>query len=222
MQLHAALVPPPALVAAVRRQIEAVPRSPSPVETADPPVAPRRRLFGRRATPEPAMVLAPMLDLVDPERLFLPLTAFGSVTTGDANRLVRTLQQACSELVGPVLEPGGGQALEPEGDDHVWLRLRAPDDHDEALRRIAPTVVRAVEKVGFFCDRRAFRPALALGTVNARTTAPYLEAVVAALDGFAHEPWPVEAVSVMQRVPDDPRRGSVEMERIPIDPLPTP
>ena len=75
----------------------------------------------------------------------------------------------------------------------------------------------AVQRKGFFVDRRKFRPWLSVGTITETTTAPYLERLVAALDGFRGEPWTVAGVSLMKGLPDaDGRRRFEEMEFLPL------
>jgi hypothetical protein len=60
-------------------------------------------------------------------------------------------------------------------------------------------VVSAVEPLGFFCDRRQFRPRIAVATINDATTAEHLEQVLGALSAYESEPWPVAEVTILQR-----------------------
>jgi hypothetical protein len=193
VHLHAAFVPPPetvvALVAAVRGQ--------EPAATAA--VSERRGLFGRR-TPEPAAPAGPLLDVLDPERVLVPITDFGYVASGDARRLGDTLEQVCAGLPpGPTLRVRGGAALVDPDDRSVWAEIAGSEEDLAAMRAIAQAVVAGVEPLGYFCDRRQFKPRLAVATITETTTVEHLEQVLATLDTLDAPPWQVGEVTLMQR-----------------------
>ena len=70
-----------------------------------------------------------------------------------------------------------------------------------------------MQRLGFFVDRLQFRPWLSVGTITDESTAPYLESVVAALDGFRGRTWTVEAVSLMRRPADTTEPGGLRGDR---------
>lgn len=198
MHLHAAFIPP----ASVRQALfdlltaqEPVPQPPVAVETP-------RGLFRRKGTPEPEeeVPTGPLLDLVPVDSLVLPITDFGYLNAEDARRLGDAVERACAELPrGPSVRVSGGSALIDPDDRSVWAELEVTDDDLAALRTIARTVVSSVEPLGFFCDRRRFRPRLAVATINDATTVEHLEQVLGALSDYQSAPWKMAEVDVLQR-----------------------
>jgi 2'-5' RNA ligase len=216
MQLRAALVPPPPLADAVTGVVASVS---VPVEEPAPVAAPSHRGLLRRRAPATVELDAPVgppppqLDLVLSDQMHLPLCAFGNVTTDEQERLRRALAQVASGLPSATVWVAGGTALEFSGDRSVWAKLEGDID---ALWAIFRGINEGVEKVGFFLDRRSFRPLLAVGTINDATTAPYLEDVVAALDAFRSDPWQVEAVSLMKVALTGKPPRATELGRVPL------
>ncbi|NUS51963.1 MAG: hypothetical protein HOQ22_13120, partial [Nocardioidaceae bacterium] len=144
----------------------------------------------------------------------LPITGFGNVTLGDSHRLASALRTEASGWGRPRLRFSGGTALEWRGDESVWAKL---DGDLDALSTIGRGVPQIVQRLGFFVDRRQFRPWLAVGEITTDTTAPYLEALVAALEGFEGQPWTVEGISLMKGLPvSEAPKGFDEMERMPL------
>ena len=131
--------------------------------------------------------------------MYIPITGFGNVTLGDSVKLAKALRTEAASWRRPEVAFTGGAALEFKGDESVWAKL---DGDIDDLKTIGRGVPHVVQRLGFFVDRRQFRPWLSVGTITDDTTAPYLESVVAALDGFRGRSWTVEAVSLMKR----PRR----------------
>jgi hypothetical protein len=141
-----------------------------------------------------------MLDVAPADRVVLPITDFGYVATGDSRRLGDAVERACEELPpGPLVRVAGGSALIDPQDRSVWADLAIDAADVDALRTIALAVISAVEPLGFFCDRRQFRPRLAVATINDATTAEHLEQVLDALSAYESEPWKVTEVSILQR-----------------------
>lgn len=194
MHMRAALVPPASVAAAVADLVASVP---IPVEPAS--VVPEsRRLFRRRRDdPVPVEPAEPpaQLDLLASDQLQLPLCSFGNLTTEEVTRLRKALAELASGLPSSTVWVAGGGALEFDGDRSVWAKLEGDVD---GLWKVFRGINEGVERLGFFLDRRSFRPWLALGTINDATTAPYLEDVVAALDDYRSEPWLVDGVSLMK------------------------
>jgi hypothetical protein len=196
VNLHSAFVPP----AEVRQSLLDL------LADQEPATAPRqgarasRGLF-RRSTPEPAPAPSrPLLDVVRDDRLVLPITDFGNVTSVDARRLIDAVQAACADFPrGVSVRVSGGAALIDPNDRSVWAEIEVADDDLDVLRTIAREVVSAVEPLGLFCDRRQFRPRFAVATINDATTVEHLEQVLAALSAYRSEPWEIAEVAILQR-----------------------
>ena len=205
MRLFAALLPPPDVLDHVRSVVDSVEVE---VEPERPVVVgpPGRHRLGRKrpATEEaePPAPTGPMLDLIAPEALHLPIAKFGNLALDDATRLANTMDRDARGWATPRLRLAGGLALEPEGDYSVWVRLAGDVD---ALGTVRHGVSRAAQGLHFFVDRRVFRPEVQLGMINDRTTAEYLEQLLAALDAFESAAWWQTTVSLL--VPTDQGPG---------------
>jgi len=195
MHLFAALVPPRDALERVRTLAAAI--APVPEPSADAGAAKGRRLFGRRHQPETAP-MQPMLDLLPTAQMHLLVAKFGNLPLSEATRLAETLDEEAPGWATPRLHLSGGVALEPEGDDAIWVRLAGDLEQLEIVRQ---GVARVAQGLQLFVDRRAFRPLVKIGTINRRTTAPYLEELVAALDEFQSTSWWQTTVSLL--VPAD-------------------
>lgn len=148
------------------------------------------------------------------EAMYLPISQFGNVTLPDSKTLADALRAEVATWRRPTVRFSGGTALEFPGDDSVWAKLDG--DLDE-LRTIGRGVPLVVQRLGFFVDRRQFRPWLSVGTITAETTAPYLEAVVGRLEAHRSADWTIEHVSLLRR-PMDAVTEDVyeEYERMPL------
>jgi hypothetical protein len=211
MLVHCAIVPPRAELEAVVEVVRAVPETaPAPAEEQTTGLLGR---LGRRRT-EAAEVNRPsMLEHVPIERLQLPVTAFGNLTVQDAERLTDAIAGAATEWSPPHVYFAGGTALDFPGDWSVWAKLAGDID---ALDIVARGVTRAVEALGFFVDRRAFRPMLSVATVTPATTGPFLQQVVDALEGYRGEPWTADVVLLKETFVDSSAE-MVEFHRIALD-----
>ena len=193
MHLHAAFVPP----AATRQELADLLARLEPAS--QPSSAPARGLF-RRSTPAPVPQSGPQLNVARPDSLVLPVTDFGYLASGDARRLVDAVGQVCSAVaMCPSVRVSGGSALVDPDDRSVWAELDGADDDLEAMREIALAVVSGVEPLGYFCDRRQFKPRLALATITDATTVEHLEDALAALAAYRSEPWTVDELTILQR-----------------------
>lgn len=214
MLVRGAIIPPRAVLEAVAAVVRAVPVPVGPPGAE--PSAPRGILgkLGRhRAEPAQASVEVPaMLDHEPVERMQLPITGFGNLTTHDTARLVDTIAEAAADWTRPTVQFAGGTALDFPGDWSVWAKV---DGDVDALTAAARGVTASVESLGFFVDRRQFRPMLSVAKVTTATTGPFLESVVEALEAFRGEEWTVE-VSLTKEVFVAGRPEWVEFERIAI------
>lgn len=144
------------------------------------------------------------LDQVPAEDMQISLAGFRNLAQGDAVRLAQTMREAAAGWDAPLLRFAGATALEWPSDRSVWVTLGGEVDQ---LSEIARRVPQVAQQLGLFLDRRRFRPWLEVGSVNAATTGPYLEKLVATLDGFGAD-WPLGTVSLL--CPRWDRPGSAE------------
>ncbi len=215
MLLQAVIVPPPAVIDAVAFVVHSV--NGAAVATSQPE---KGGLFRRRGNPaalapQPADDADEELDLVPRERLLLPIAGFGNVTREDAVKLADVLRPAANSWDRPTVRLAGGGALEFPDDRSVWAKL---DGDIDGLLAIANGVAQRVASRGFFVDRRAFRPWLAVATITKSTTAPHLENVVAALDAFRGEPWTIDWISLVKPSFEESVAVSKELYRIELGP----
>ena len=158
----------------------------------------------------------PELEAVPAGSMHIPLTAFGNVTLADARQLQASLAREAAAWPAPELRFTGSAALEWPGDRSVWAKLEGDLDELGTIGRGVPVVV---QRLGFFVDRRKFRPWLSVGTITEQTTAPYLEKLVDALERFQGTPFRLEEISVLRRLPvtDDGEDGGFEVvEHLPL------
>jgi RNA 2',3'-cyclic 3'-phosphodiesterase len=210
MRLFAAIIPPRDLVEELREAVLAV-DAPRPGGHKA-----KRGLLGRLGTrePEPATPSSSVeLEIPDLDAMYLPITGFGNVTLGDSVQLANALRQEAAGWQRPTLHFAGGAALEFPKDESVWAKL---DGDLDALNVIGRGVPQIVQRLGFFVDRRQFRPWLSVGTITDHTTAPYLERVVERLESYDGRPWTVESVSLMKRVTEGGIDSIELMEELPL------
>ncbi len=156
------------------------------------------------------------LDVVPVPEMHIPVSLFGNVTLGDARSLRAMLAREASDWQAPKVWFAGAAALEWPGDQSVWAKL---DGDVDDLFAIARGVAGVVRRLGFFVDRRKFRPWLSVGTITDHTTAPYLERLVGALDDFQGRPWRLEELCLLRALPlnDDGSEAGFEIvERMPL------
>ena len=156
------------------------------------------------------------LDAVPLDTMHIPITAFGNVTLADARQLQAAIAREAATWSAPELHFSGGAALEWPGDRSVWARLDGDIDGLGIIGRGVPVLV---QRLGFFVDRRKFRPWLAVGTITQNTTAPYLEKVVDRLETFHGTSFRIEEVSVLRKLPmgeDGVDAGFEVVEHLPL------
>lgn len=188
MLLHCAIIPPRAELEAVTAIVRGVP---------EPVVQPTEQgsgllgRFGRRRADVEEVDAQPMLEYVPRSQLLLPVTAFGNLTVQDAERLAGAIGNAASDWHAPEVCIAGGTALDFPGDWSVWAKIAGDV---EGLLAVARGVTQSVESLGFFVDRRTFRPMLSVARVTPATTGPFLEQVVDALEDHRGETWAADVV----------------------------
>lgn len=220
MLLHTVIVPPSHVLEPVAEVVRSAALAATAVE-----VSPRRGFLRRgpgRATgttgrsDEATSTAAEQLHFLEPTAMSMPIAGFGNVTSADAIRLADALQTAAAGTPGATVRIAGGTALEFSEDRNVWARL---DGDVDGLRSMARGVTQVVEQHGFFVDRRRFRPMLCVGSVTAATTAPFLEAVVAALDAFSGESWVVDQVWLLKAYYANHATGFETVDQFPLAPV---
>ncbi len=158
----------------------------------------------------------PELAAVPAASIHLPITSFGNVSGRDAAALAGLLRSEAAAWARPVLCFSGGTALEWPGDESVWAKL---EGEVEQLTDIGRGVPGAVKRLGFFVDRRQFRPWMSVGTITSSTTAPYLQALVDALEAFCGESWTLPELCLVRRLPATPDQqgeGFEVVDRFPL------
>lgn len=227
MQLHTAIVPPrhvlEEVVTAVRAAGDAglAPEAPDEASVDEPAGSRtpgrtrwmrRRARAGEVADPVAAPPLPSMLDLVPADAMSIPVAGFGQVTAGDAGRLTAALRRVAAETPRPTLRLAGAAALEFEGDRNVWVRVTGDLD---LLKSATYQLTSVVEQLGFYVDRRKFRPMLAVAAVTDTTTADYLQGVLDALDRFVGCAWELDHVQLM-RLTYGVGAEARELDRLPL------
>lgn len=207
MRLFAVIVPPRTAVDELRELVDSI----RPARAAGHRSGLRGRFGGRSASSADGGT--DELTVPDVGQMYLPLTGFGNVTLGDSVQLSKALRAEALTWGRPTLHFAGGTALEFRGDESVWAKL---DGDVDALQVIGRGVPQVVQRLGFFVDRRQFRPWLSVGTITDTTTAPFLQSVVDALEAYRGRPWTVESISVMKGLPEKDGDVFVEMEQMPL------
>ena len=100
--------------------------------------------------------------------------------------------------------------MDPE-DRSVWANLSASDTELRAMGDIARALVAGIEPLGYYRDRRQFKPRLPLATITDTTTVEHLERVLSALELYSSPPWQVSEVTVF-------KRGSGVWRTLPVGP----
>ncbi len=213
MRLFAAIVPPRAVLTEVREVV--VHARPASGGAPQHRRGLRARFGGSGGSGRDATDAAVVeeLDVPEVEKMYLPLTQFGNVTLGDSVKLTKALRTEALGWERPLLHLEGGTALEFPGDESVWAKLGGDVERLQTIGRGVPQVV---SRLGFFVDRRQFRPWLSVGTINDHTTAPFLEGVVQRLDAFRGTSWTVTSISLMKGIPDQGPDAYEVMEELPL------
>jgi hypothetical protein len=193
VHVHAVFIPPSPIRQALADLVTA--QEPAPADSSSA----RRGLLGRRSSDKQTAPVGPLLDVFDPERILLPITDFGFLASGDARRLADALTAVCAPLARPTVRISGGAALVDPDDRSVWADVTGTDEELAAMRAVAQAVVSGVEPLGFFCDRRQFRPRFPIATITDATTVEHLEQVLEALTAYSSEPWTMGEVAVLER-----------------------
>lgn len=153
------------------------------------------------------------LEAITPEHMHIPITYFGNLTLGDSITLTDALRAEVATWRRPELRFAGGTALEWPGDETVWTKL---DGDVEDLLTIGRGIPPVAQRMQLFVDRRQFRPWMSVGTITDKTTAPYLEDLVARLDRFKGRSWVQETVTLLKGVPHESDTPFEIAEQLPL------
>lgn len=124
---------------------------------------------------------------VSVDDMHIHVTSFGNLARADAARLADRLVAATAEWPpAPRLAMAGCSALSGEGDLTVCAPLVGDVDQ---IRSIARSIPEVAQTMGLHVDRRRFKPQVPVGEVTADTSLPYLERLVAALEGYRGPQW---------------------------------
>jgi 2'-5' RNA ligase len=124
---------------------------------------------------------------VSVDDMHVHVTSFGNLARADAARLADRLVAATADWPpAPRLAMAGCSALAGEGDLTVCAPLVGEVDQ---LRSIARAIPEVAQTLGLHVDRRRFKPQVPVGEVTADTSLPYLERLVAALEGYQGPEW---------------------------------
>jgi 2'-5' RNA ligase len=213
MRLFAAIVPPRAVLEEVLEVVQGF-QGVRPVQAQETRRGLRARFGGRGHTTEQVeQVEKDELTIADLAQMYVPLTGFGNVTFGDSVQLSKALRNEAQTWERPTVQLAGGTALEFRGDESVWAKITGDLD---ALGTIGRGVPQVVQRLGFFVDRRQFRPWISVGTITETTTAPFLQSVVDALEAFEGQTWTIDSISLMKRLPEEGPHAFEEMEEMPL------
>ena len=215
MFLHAALTPPPEVLEAISRAVQAA----QPPAVAPPrPPHPRRGAFDRLAgrhvqvaesRAEPVSAFEP----IPAWRLSIPIAAFGNVAMGDAIRVAESLKEEAEHWATPVVRFVGATLSEVADRRLVAVTL---DGEVAELALVARAVTQCVQRRGFRFDRRVFQPQLEVATIGESATGGQVMGFLNALEGFSGQPWIVDHVSLLKRSFDTASVDSMEYLRIPL------
>ncbi|GAA2735514.1 hypothetical protein GCM10009867_17960 [Pedococcus aerophilus] len=124
---------------------------------------------------------------VSVDDMHVHVTSFGNLARADAARLVEHLNEAAKGWSPPPrLQMAGCLALVAPGDLSVSTPLAGDVDRLVSIARSIPEIVQAL---GLHVDRRRFKAQVPVGTVTPETSLPYLERLVAALEGYTGPRW---------------------------------
>ena len=225
MRLFAAIVPPRHVLDELENVVQSAKSGgqsgrasrPSGSHADEGKLAGRRSLLDRLGTiagrsPDQATANE-QLDAIKAQHMHIPITYFGNLTLGDSIALADALRTEVATWRRPELRFAGGTALEWQGDESVWTKLEGDVEDLLTIGRGIPPVA---QKMQLFVDRRQFRPWLSVGTITDKTTAPYLEELVARLDRFKGRTWVQESVTLLKGVPHESETPFEVQEELPL------
>ena len=176
-----------------------------------PEEAPARRGLLRRKPSAPVAPAATVsLEVLASGQPHLRLASLGNITVGQSMQLAEVLGEAAVGWPPATLHVEG--VAETEDPRSLVVALAGEAD---ALREIAHNVLQAVERLGLFLDRRAFRPAVEVATASEESAAA-LQRARAALAGYRGPSWTVGHLSLLKLEYDGAAVSVGEVSRLPL------
>ncbi len=159
MQLHAVIVPPRDAIEGAEHIVDGI-FNPRP----DPAVEPRRGgLRGRLRKSAPAEVVPEVIWSPTPrEAVFVRVAKFGNVTLTDTRTLVRALEGCAPRWPRSTLHV----ATVTVGETEPFTVTAQLEGDLNALGEVFSHVLDVAKQQDFFLDRRSFRTAIQLGSVE--------------------------------------------------------
>lgn len=171
----------------------------------------RRGLLRRKPAPVDDAASAPV-DALAPGQAHLRLASLGNVTVGQSMQLTEVIGEAAAGWSAPTLHVDGLGPTDDPGSLVVGLAGEV-----EALRELARNVLQAVERLGLFLDRRAFRPAVEVA-VAPEGSAARLERAREVLAGYRGPTWTAGGLSLLKLEYDGAAVSVGEVSRLPLGP----
>ncbi len=127
-----------------------------------------------------------------PERLDVRIAGLGNVVEGDARRLAEAIERELRLPEPPVVRCAGVRLLD-SGEVVVDLTGDV-----ETLRSTVRALGKAAERVNLYVDRRSFRAAIVVATVEAQRPGSRVAAALAGAAGWEGSDWAVSEVALLK------------------------
>ncbi|MEO5664631.1 MAG: hypothetical protein ABIR39_15255 [Nocardioides sp.] len=189
MQLQAVIVPPPSVVQDALAAAHTI--------TLKPGAAPEKPGMVQRLLQRQSGRVAPTdhLAVVASDAMFIRLAHLGSVTSDDAIRLARALDEPAAAWPAPVVHVAElGIEL---SDTQMLITARLGGDTD-GLRGIFRAFNEAAKAQRFFLDRRSFRPEFTVASIDLPDDPTFLDRLEWEADTHQGPEWQAMSISMMR------------------------
>lgn len=188
MQLQAVIVPPPSVVQDALAAARTI--------TLKPGASPQKQGMVQRLRQRQSGRVAPVdhLAVVASDAMFIRLAHLGSVTSEDALRLARALDEPAATWPAPVVHVA---ELDIElTDTQMLITARLGGDTD-GLRDIFRAFNEAAKAQRFFLDRRSFRPEFTVASIDLPDDPTFLDRLEWDADTHQGPEWQAMSISMM-------------------------
>ena len=205
MQLQAVIVPPPSVVQDALAAALTI--------TLKPGESPQKRgmverLPNARAGVQP---LPARPDVVASDAMFIRLGHLGSVTSDDAIRLARALDEPAATWPAPVVHVA---ELGIELTDTQMLITAQLGGDTDGLREIFRNFNEAAKAQRFFLDRRSFRPEFTVASIDLPDDPTFLDRLEWEADAHQGPEWQAMSISMMRVGFGDNARTFEELDSV--------